>query len=451
MVRKTSAAGFVGAGWSASTSFTHTSAPSTPAGRARRVGVDSSTRRSQFCSRVPVSTNTRSLVRGRRLGLDLGFPNGHFETQAWFGCQLTSNGKEQAMNLRSTLLMLFVVLHVMLTASCDGGDTHTTAQPGLVNITVGDEVASFVPWNVSGPHAGKTACPLCVYAQRPGVAIWTNTKGLTDAAKIAAELDRVIEALSPRSAVGYVVLLPDTGATRAQAEASLLAAFAATPLKHVFLTVADRTGNAKDLAKYALGSTTDAATTTIVYVNRTAATIYQNLGKDAESLRPIKPAIERLFDDEEPYREMAVAMCPDDEPGERLEFYGRVLDEHGQPLAKASVIAYNTDATGLYVPRGSTSRTPRLRAVAVTNDDGWYRFKTIKPGPYPDSDDPMHIHLHIDAAVHKHTYRTLWFEGDPRLTSAKRGELDAETVIIRLRKRDDGVWTTRLDVKLKGS
>jgi hypothetical protein len=39
MVRNVSAAGSVGAGLSASTSFTHTSAPSTPAGRARRVGV----------------------------------------------------------------------------------------------------------------------------------------------------------------------------------------------------------------------------------------------------------------------------------------------------------------------------------------------------------------------------------------------------------------------------
>lgn len=39
------------------TSFTHTLAPSTPAGRARRVGVDSSTSRSWCVSRCPLSTS----------------------------------------------------------------------------------------------------------------------------------------------------------------------------------------------------------------------------------------------------------------------------------------------------------------------------------------------------------------------------------------------------------
>ncbi|MFN4838827.1 MAG: hypothetical protein ACK48N_10205 [Planctomyces sp.] len=40
MVRNVSAAGSVGADVSASTSFTHTSAPSTPAGRAQRVWTE---------------------------------------------------------------------------------------------------------------------------------------------------------------------------------------------------------------------------------------------------------------------------------------------------------------------------------------------------------------------------------------------------------------------------
>lgn len=150
----------------------------------------------------------------------------------------------------------------------------------------------------------------------------------------------------------------------------------------------------------------------------------------------------------------AVAMCTADEPGERMEFYGKVLDENGRPLRAASVIAYSTDVTGLYVPKDAEKtmgRNPRLRGVAVTDESGWYRFTTIKPAPYPDISEPAHIHLHIDAAVHRHMYRTVWFDGDPLITDAKRRSLDAETVIVPLTRREDGVHVFRHDIRLSGS
>lgn len=146
-----------------------------------------------------------------------------------------------------------------------------------------------------------------------------------------------------------------------------------------------------------------------------------------------------------------VPMCAATEPGQPMHLIGRVFDENNKPLPKASVIAYSTDNTGLYVPRGSSTRTPRINAVAVTDADGWFHFTTIKPGPYPDTDDPIHIHLHIDAAVHKHMYRTLWFEDDPRLTATKRRAIDAETRIIPLTKRGDGTLEARCDIHLEGA
>ena len=52
-----SALGSVGAGWPASISVSQTSAHSTPLGRARRVGVDSSLRRSVCVSRCLACTS----------------------------------------------------------------------------------------------------------------------------------------------------------------------------------------------------------------------------------------------------------------------------------------------------------------------------------------------------------------------------------------------------------
>ena len=351
----------------------------------------------------------------------------------------------------TVFVLVLVACTWVLVQALGQTDEPLPGSVGVVELKAGRDVPSFMPWNVTGPHAGKAACPLCVYSQRPSAAVWTGVDGLPQAVRIAAELDRTIEALRPRTAVGYVVLLPEKSAARADSERTLRAAFARTQLRHVFLTIADRAGNEEDVREYAPAAAPGAVTPTILYVNRTAASVHHNLGAAGGPLADLRPGLERLFADEEPYKEIAVAMCPDDEPGERLEFYGRVLDEQGSPLPKASVIAYNTDAAGLYVPRGSAGRTPRISGVAVTNADGWYRFRTVRPGGYPNSDDPQHIHLHIDAAVHRHTYRTLWFEDDPRVTPAKRRSLDRETVIVPLRRRADGVWTTRLDVRLEGS
>jgi protocatechuate 3,4-dioxygenase beta subunit len=146
-----------------------------------------------------------------------------------------------------------------------------------------------------------------------------------------------------------------------------------------------------------------------------------------------------------------VALCAAGEKGEKLTFSGRVFDESGQPLPKASVIAYQTDATGLYVPRGSSTRNPRLRAVAITDDQGRYSFTTIRPGPYPGTGDPEHIHLHVDAAVHVHTYVTFWFDDDPLVTDAKRRNLDRETVIVKRQRDTHGTWSFTHDIRLKGS
>jgi protocatechuate 3,4-dioxygenase beta subunit len=170
------------------------------------------------------------------------------------------------------------------------------------------------------------------------------------------------------------------------------------------------------------------------------------LGLVATAIRPA----EAPQDNGEPAPELAVRMYPESEPGQRLDFYGRVFDENGRPLAKAAIIAYNTAADGLYVPRHSADRNPRIRGVAVTDSKGWYRFSTIRPGPYPGANDPAHIHLHVDAAMHQHTYITFWFEGDPLITPQLRSRMDKETVIVRLTRQADGLLTFRHDIRLNG-
>jgi protocatechuate 3,4-dioxygenase beta subunit len=129
-----------------------------------------------------------------------------------------------------------------------------------------------------------------------------------------------------------------------------------------------------------------------------------------------------------------VVLAPDDEPGERIAFTGVVLDHAGYPLARAAVVAYQTDRTGIYNSPDARSRVPRLRAVAVTDEAGRFGFSTIRPGPYPGASNPAHIHLEVCAPAHHVCYLEYWFDDDPLVTEERRAvasrEEDIEVVTL---------------------
>lgn len=149
-----------------------------------------------------------------------------------------------------------------------------------------------------------------------------------------------------------------------------------------------------------------------------------------------------------------VVLARNDEPGERIEFTGVVLDYDGRPLAKAAVIAYHADARGLYNPPNSPSRVPRLRGVAITDEQGRFVFRSIKPGPYPQGTEPAHIHLVITAPAHHPRYVDIWFEGDPLITPALRNLVPpdgSETILVVPRTSPDGALTFQIETRLIGN
>lgn len=152
-------------------------------------------------------------------------------------------------------------------------------------------------------------------------------------------------------------------------------------------------------------------------------------------------------------RQDAATLTPASEAGDRLTFGGRVFDYAGRPLSRAAIVAYQADASGRYNPPGGNTRVPRLRAAAITDDEGRYRFATIRPAAYPDGSEPAHIHLHITAPAHQLRYVTFWFEGDPLLTPAlrRRADRDAEIRIVPLAGDASSGWHFEYDIHLEGS
>ncbi|MCU0936492.1 MAG: protocatechuate 3,4-dioxygenase [Gammaproteobacteria bacterium] len=84
--------------------------------------------------------------------------------------------------------------------------------------------------------------------------------------------------------------------------------------------------------------------------------------------------------------------------GEITDVVGRILDERGRPVADARVEVWQCDANGRYhhpQDGGVEERDLNFQGYGqfLTGADGSYRFRTIKPVPYPGR--APHIHFTV--------------------------------------------------------
>jgi len=115
----------------------------------------------------------------------------------------------------------------------------------------------------------------------------------------------------------------------------------------------------------------------------------------------------------------------DGEPvGERIIVSGRVFDTEGKPLRNTLVEIWQANACGRYRHRWDRFPAPLDpnfdgAGRAITDDDGRYRFVTIKPGPYPWGNHynawrPAHIHFSLlGRAFTQRLVTQMYFPGDP--------------------------------------
>lgn len=113
--------------------------------------------------------------------------------------------------------------------------------------------------------------------------------------------------------------------------------------------------------------------------------------------------------------------APAAEPGEALTVSGVVVGADGTPIAGASVYVYQTDREGYYgVKPASDNRNPRLKLFLRSDARGSWSFTTIKPGSYPGSRVPGHIHFEVAAPGRTPKIFEIVFEGDPFITAEMR-------------------------------
>lgn len=102
--------------------------------------------------------------------------------------------------------------------------------------------------------------------------------------------------------------------------------------------------------------------------------------------------------------------------GKIAEVSGRLLDPNGNPIRATRIEIWQCDARGFYHhPRDRAG--PRDAAFqgfghTVTDNDGRYRFRTIKPVPYPGR--TPHIHFAVRPDFDNPFVTQLYVSGEPR-------------------------------------
>jgi protocatechuate 3,4-dioxygenase beta subunit len=114
-------------------------------------------------------------------------------------------------------------------------------------------------------------------------------------------------------------------------------------------------------------------------------------------------------------------VVPQGEPGQPLQVAGVVVGPDGAPISGVSLYIYQTDHEGYYgVKPASDNRNPRLKLYLRTDAKGAWSFETVKPGSYPNSRVPPHIHFEVSAAGRAPKIFEIVFEGDPFVTEQMR-------------------------------
>jgi protocatechuate 3,4-dioxygenase beta subunit len=110
--------------------------------------------------------------------------------------------------------------------------------------------------------------------------------------------------------------------------------------------------------------------------------------------------------------------------GERIVVSGHVLDTEGKPLRNTLVEIWQANAAGRYRHRWDrwpAELDPNFSGAGrtVTDEEGRYRFITIKPGPYPWGNHenawrPAHIHFSLlGRAFAQRLVTQMYFPADP--------------------------------------
>lgn len=158
---------------------------------------------------------------------------------------------------------------------------------------------------------------------------------------------------------------------------------------------------------------------------------------DVEALATEPTILGPFYVPDSPRRDFGDSMVEYDDGGEPAILAGRVLDEAGHPIPGAEIDVWQNAATGFYaVQQPGIQPATNLRGRYLSDAEGRYEIRTVRPVPYPIPDDGPVGRLLEDTGRHQwraaHIHARVSAEGHEPLTThifdRESDYLDSDTV-----------------------
>ncbi|HMK25195.1 MAG TPA: hypothetical protein VK483_04130 [Chitinophagaceae bacterium] len=139
---------------------------------------------------------------------------------------------------------------------------------------------------------------------------------------------------------------------------------------------------------------------------------------------------EAIYESPVPFEQLnEVDTLPDfNEAGPKIEISGIIYKPDGKTAAPGIILyIYHTDQNGIYAKKGGETgwakRHGYIRGWIKTNEKGEYRFYTLVPASYPNSNNPKHIHPVIkEPGFSEYWIDEFVFDDDPLLPGNERNK-----------------------------
>lgn len=143
--------------------------------------------------------------------------------------------------------------------------------------------------------------------------------------------------------------------------------------------------------------------------------------------------------------------------GERISIQGQVLDRDGAPIIDAMVEIWQPDANGVFPHPNDPNHAaadPNLKNFgrSKTEEDGAFRFDTIKPGAIGDAAPYINVHVFARGMLIHATTRIYFSDEaandvDPVLNTVPA---ERKHTIIAQRSEQNGVAIYHFDISYQG-
>lgn len=139
----------------------------------------------------------------------------------------------------------------------------------------------------------------------------------------------------------------------------------------------------------------------------------------------------------------------------KIKITGTVFEKDGKtPANNVILYIYQVDKNGIYQPSdnpvGWEKRHGQYRGWLKTGKNGKFTFYTFRPAPYPEAQEPEHMHIYVkESNTSPYYIDNYFFESDPILTDEIKQSRKNRggSGIIKLTMKN-GILTAKRDIIL---